>query len=48
MSGTVSKPVRSGQAFVSIRSILPSPFGDGRIYYGGYDCNFSRLERAAA
>ena len=36
----VSKPIRSGQAFVSIRSILPSPFGDGRIYYGGYDCNF--------
>jgi hypothetical protein len=37
---TVSKPIRSGQAFVSIRSILPSPFADGRIYYGGYDCNF--------
>ena len=29
-----------GQAFVSIRSIVPSPFADGRIYYGGYDCNF--------
>ncbi len=39
-SAAVSKPIRSGQAFVSIRSILPSPFGDGRIYYGGYDCNF--------
>ena len=39
-SATVSKPIRSGQAFVSIRSILPSPFGDGRVYYGGYDCNF--------
>jgi hypothetical protein len=37
---TVSKPIRSGQAFVSIRSIVPSPFADGRIYYGGYDCNF--------
>ncbi len=36
----VSKPIRSGQAFVSIRSILPSPFADGQIYYGGYDCNF--------
>ena len=36
----VSKPIRSGQAFVSIRSIVPSPFADGRIYYGGYDCNF--------
>jgi hypothetical protein len=33
-------PVRSGQAFVSIRTIAPSPFGDGRLYYGGYDCNF--------
>ena len=39
-SARVSKPVRSGQAFVSIRSIVPSPFADGRIYYGGYDCNF--------
>jgi hypothetical protein len=33
-------PIRSGQAFVSIRSIVPSPFADGRVYYGGYDCNF--------
>ena len=40
ISARVSKPIRSGQAFVSIRSILPSPFADGRIYYGGYDCNF--------
>ena len=39
-SATVSKPVRAGQAFVSIRTIMPSPFQDGRIYYGGYDCNF--------
>lgn len=39
-SEQVTKPIRAGQAFVSIRSILPSPFGDGRIYYGGYDCNF--------
>ena len=39
-SAAVSTPIRSGQAFVSIRSILPSPFRDGRIYYGGYDCNF--------
>ena len=39
-SAQVSKPIRSGQAFVSIRSIVPSPFADGRIYYGGYDCNF--------
>ncbi len=39
-SATVSNPIRSGQASVSIRSIVPSPFADGRIYYGGYDCNF--------
>ena len=39
-SAQVSNPIRSGQAFVSIRSIVPSPFADGRIYYGGYDCNF--------
>jgi hypothetical protein len=36
----VTTPVRPGQAFVSIRTIAASPFGDGRIYYGGYDCNF--------
>jgi hypothetical protein len=39
-AATVSKPIRSGQAFVSIRSIQFSPFARGRIYYGGYDCNF--------
>jgi hypothetical protein len=33
-------PIRSGQAFVSIRTIRPSPFGDGQLYYAGYDCNF--------
>lgn len=36
----VSTPIRSGQAFVSIRSIVPSPFTGGQIYYSGYDCNF--------
>ena len=40
LSGQPSKPIRSGQAFVSIRTITPSPFGDGRLYYGGYDANF--------
>ena len=40
LSSTVGKPIRSGQAFVSIRTITPSPFGDGRLYYGGYDANF--------
>ncbi len=39
-SAPVSKPIRSGQAFVSIRSIVPSPFAEGQIFYGGYDCNF--------
>jgi hypothetical protein len=39
-STQVSKPIRSGQAFVSIRSIVPSPFARDQIYYGGYDCNF--------
>lgn len=39
-SDTVGDPIRPGQAFVSIRTIVPSPFGDGRLYYGGYDCNF--------
>ena len=39
-SAKPGNPIRSGQAFVSIRTIKPSPFGDGRLYYGGYDCNF--------
>ena len=39
-SPQVSKPISSGQAFVSIRSIVPSSFTRGQIYYGGYDCNF--------
>jgi hypothetical protein len=38
--GSVGKPIQSGQAFVSIRTIVDSPFGDGRIVYGGYDANF--------
>ena len=25
---------------MSIRTIVPSPFGDSRLYFGGYDCNF--------
>jgi hypothetical protein len=40
LAGPDFTPVRSGQAFVSVRTIAPSPFGDGRVYYGGYDCNF--------
>jgi hypothetical protein len=39
-SANQPSPVRAGQAFVSIRTIKPSPFGDGRLYYGGYDNNF--------
>ncbi len=39
-SARVSSPIRSGQAFVSIRSIVSSPFAGSQIYYGGYDCNF--------
>jgi len=39
-SGRVTPPIRSGQALVSIRTIKASPFDDGRLYYGGYDCNF--------
>jgi hypothetical protein len=33
-------PIRAGQAFVSIRTIAPSPFSRDQIFYGGYDCNF--------
>jgi hypothetical protein len=39
-SARTASPIRSGQAFVSIRTISPSPFGDARLYYAGYDCNF--------
>ncbi len=39
-TGRSTLPIRSGQAYVSIRTVAASPFGDGRIYYGGYDCNF--------
>jgi hypothetical protein len=39
-SPPVGNPIRSGQAFVSIRTVRASPFGDGRTYFGGYDCNF--------
>lgn len=46
-AGTVSRPIRAGQAFVSIRTIVPSPFDDGRLYYGGYDCNFNPADGTA-
>jgi hypothetical protein len=36
----IGTPVRGGQAFVSIRTIARSPFADGSIYFGGFDCNF--------
>ncbi len=39
-TGRSGAPIRAGQAYVSIRTIAVSPFGDTRIYYGGYDCNF--------
>ncbi len=39
-SADPGKPITTGQAFVSIRTITASPFRNGRIYYGGYDCNF--------
>jgi hypothetical protein len=40
-------PIEHGDAFVSIRTIVPSPFGDGRVYYGGYDCNFYAADGTA-
>jgi hypothetical protein len=46
-SAKAATPIRSGQAFVSIRTIKLSPFGDGRLYYGGYDCNFSPADGTA-
>lgn len=46
-TGTVGNPIRAGQAFVSIRTIVPSPFEDSRLYYGGYDCNFNPADGTA-
>jgi hypothetical protein len=46
-SATQPSPVRSGQAFVSIRTIKASPFGDGRLYFGGYDNDFHPADGAA-
>jgi len=43
----VTTPIRSDQAFVSIRTIQRSPFGDGHLYFGGYDCNFSPADGTA-
>jgi hypothetical protein len=40
LTSTPANPIRSGQAFVSIRTIKPSPFDDGQLTFGGYDCNF--------
>jgi hypothetical protein len=42
-----NSPVRSGQAFVSIRTIEASPFRDDRIYFGGYDCDFAPADGTA-
>lgn len=47
LSATQPSPVRSGQAFVSIRTIKASPFGDGRLYFGGYDNDFHPADGAA-
>jgi hypothetical protein len=33
-------PIQTGQAFVSVRTIAPSPFSSDQVFYGGYDCNF--------
>jgi hypothetical protein len=38
--GAARTPIRPGQAFVAIRTIQPSPFADGRLYFAGYDDNF--------
>jgi hypothetical protein len=46
-SASQPSPVRSGQAFVSIRTIKASPFRNGRLYYGGYDNDFHPADGAA-
>jgi len=40
LTARAGKPIRYAQAFVSIRTIKASPFGDGGVYFGGYDCDF--------
>jgi hypothetical protein len=39
--------VLAGQAFVSIRTIVASPFRDGNLFFGGYDCNFHPADGTA-
>jgi hypothetical protein len=46
-AGATSSPIRNGEAFVSIRTIARSPFGDDRLYFGGYDCNFAPADGTA-
>lgn|GEM_PF-1285494 len=46
-STSQTSPVRSGQAFVSIRTIQPSPFSRRQLFYGGYDNDFSPADGAA-
>jgi len=40
-------PVRYRQAFIAIRTIKRSPFGDNGLFFGGYDCNFSPADGTA-
>ena len=47
MTGQVSTPIVNGEAFVSIRSIAASPFGDQRLWFAGYDCNFAPADGTA-
>lgn len=47
LPGKVSNPIRAGEAFVSIRTTQLSPFGDGRFYLGGYDCDFHPADGTA-
>ena len=32
---------------MEIRTIQPSPFADGQVYFGGYDCNFYSADGTA-
>jgi hypothetical protein len=42
-----TSPVRNGQAFVSIRTITPSPFNSHRIFYAGFDNDFHASDGSA-
>jgi len=43
----ISLPALLPHTMVSCRTIMPSPFSDGVLYWGGYDCNSNKSKDTA-